>query len=159
MSRLYRQSRNIEASVIDRIQNILIEAGFTVGVEKTFTNAYKVELPVIVVRVGDTIHEFAELSTTNTKRTVLVLIDIFASSDGQRLDLKDCLISYLKSGIDYYEYSTGKGEFQTKTKNGRMSVFSILDKQVFPDVNKSTLDEHDKWRHLITLNLKRGTIE
>jgi len=155
----FRQSRNIEASVIDRIKEILNEVGFTSNVEKTFTQAYEVSLPVIVVRVGETAHPAAEISTTATRRKVQVLIDIFASNDGQRLDFKDCLIEYLKEGITYYEYTTGNSKFQQKIKNGLLKVSIDGDNQVFPDIDKSTLEEHDRNRHLVVLSVSLGQIE
>ena len=158
MSR-YRQSRNFEASIFDRIQEILFITNFNVTVEKTFTNAYKVRVPVIVVRIGDTVHLPAEISTTSTLRKPQILIDIFASNDGQRLDLKDCLISYLKDGIDYYEYVIGNGTFQEKIKIGRIRVYDIKDTIVFQNIDKATLDEHDRCRHLITFTASLGQVE
>ena len=105
MSTSYRISRNIEASLIDYLNDALEAGGWSVNVEKTFARVYSISLPSICVRVSDTIHEFVEIGDTATVRSPLVFIDIFATSDGQRLDLKDFLIEKLKDTITSVSYT------------------------------------------------------
>lgn len=156
---MYRQSRNIEASIIDFLTTELVTDNWTVNVEKTFAKIYDIECPSICVRVGDTIHDRVEIGTTSTIRTVNVLLDIFATSDGQRLDLKDYLIDELKGGLVYYEYVVSNGTVQSKTANGRIRVLELDDTPIDFDVNKSDLDIHDRYRHLISLSVSLGQVE
>jgi len=157
---VYRYSRNIEASIIDGITAILVANSWTnVTVEKTFSRVYNQTPPIACVRVGDTTHLWAEIGNTNTRREVQVLIDLFCTSDGQRLDLKDCLIANLKDGFVYYDYVITNGVVDTKTANGRIRVKEIRDIPVDFNIDKDELEPQDRYRHLITLIISLGKIE
>jgi len=155
----YRTSRNLEASVIQYIEDQLVEDWTNVAVEKTFTNIDISSLPAICVRIGITEHTRAEIGETSTYRTANILIDIFAKNDGQKLDLKDWLIIKLKSGLPYYEYIINNGQIQDKTQNGRINVLNIDDVPVDFDIDKEKLDVMDRYRWLITLSVSLGRIE
>jgi len=156
---IYRISRNIEASIIDYLKSEFITDWGSNNVEKTFTRIYDIEVPSICIRVGNTNHTRAEIGENSTIRNVQVLIDIFASSDGQRLDIKDWLIDKIKSGFVYYDYVINNGVVQTKTADGRLRVTNIEDTTINFDTDKNELDIHDRYRHLITLTISLGRIE
>lgn len=155
----YRESRNIEASVIDYLTTELEASWTNIRVEKTFARIYDIDLPAVCIRVGDTVHTKAEIGADSTVRTVQVLIDIFASSDGQRLDIKDFIIEKLRSGCIYYDYIIVDGAIQSKTANGRIRAMDIDDSGVNFDTDKDRLDPHDRYRTLITLSMSLGRIE
>ena len=156
----YRQSRSIEASTIERIQTILADNNYTgVSVEKSFARVYSIDLPVICVRVGLTVHSGIELGSVTTRRKPLILIDLFCTSDGQRLDLSNLLVSELKQGFDYVEYVIVDGEVSTRTTNGCLIVESIDDVPVELGIDKSQLDVHDRYRHLITIHASKSSLE
>jgi len=156
----YRISRNMEASLIDYIKDELASASWNnVNVEKTFAKVYDIDLPTICVRVGDTTHEQAEVGSNSTVRAPFILIDIFAKDDGGRLDLKDFLVSILKHGCPYYDYTVVNGSIQSKVQNGRIRVTNIDDTGVDLGVDKSNLDVHDRYRHLLTLTTSLGRME
>ena len=156
---IYRISRNIEASIIDYLKSEFITDWGSNKVEKTFTRIYDIELPSICIRVGNTNHNWAEIGERSTIRESQVLIDIFANSDGQRLDIKDWLINKVKNGFVYYDYIINDGIVQTKTSNGRIRVINIEDTPINFDTDKNELDVHDRFRHLITLTISLGRIE
>lgn len=156
---LYRISRNIEASFVDYLkENLQIDWNIN-RVEKTFSRIYAIELPSVCIRVGDTIHTKAQIGDDSTIRDVHVLIDIFASSDGQRLDMKDYIIKKIKNGLDYYEYEIETGQVKHKDKNGRIRVLTIDETLINFGTDKSDLDVHDRYRHLIDLTISLGKIE
>lgn len=166
MSSTYRISRNLEASFIDYIEAQLVTDGWNnVEVEKTFSRIYRdtssseTKKSYICVRLSDTIHDKAEIGNTSTIRTPLVLIDIFGTGDGNRLDLKDWLISILKSGISYYDYVISNGTIQSKTANGRIRVLNIGDTPVDFNIDKNELDVKDRYRHLLSIEISLGRIE
>lgn len=153
----YRISRNLEASLIDYIREELEDAGWAdITVEKIIPT--DISLPTICVRLSDTAHNYAELGSNATMRTPLVLIDIFGSNDGNRLDLKDFLISILKGGCPYYEY-TIVNNVASKTQNGRITVTNIADTPVDLNVPKSDLDLSDRWRHLLSITIDLERVE
>lgn len=156
----YRQSRNIEASLIDYIKAELEEANWTnINVEKTFAKVYSISLPTVCIRVGDTAHPKIEVGSEATTRTVQVFIDIFASDDGMRLDIKDFIVEKIKGGCIYYDYVISGGNVQSKTANGRIRVMDIDDSGVNFEMDKDKLDPHDRYRSLITLSISLGRVE
>jgi len=156
---LYRISRNIEASSIDYLKsNLQIDWNID-RVEKTFSRIYKIELPSVCIRVGETIHNKVQIGDDSTIRDVHVLINIFATSDGQRLDMKDYIIKKVKNGMDYYDYEIENGQVKNKTKNGRIKVLTINETLVNFGIDKNDLDIHDRYRHLIDLTISLGRVE
>jgi len=162
----YRISRNIEASLIQYIIDQLVtDKWLNINVEKTFARIYKdargsdTKKPYICIRVSDTTHEAVEIGSNSTYRIPLVFIDIFGVDDGNRLDLKDYLVSILKNGFNYYEYNISNGAVQSKVKNGKIRVLSIADTPVDFNINKNELDMVDRYRHLLTLTIDLGKVE
>lgn len=155
----YRISRNLEASIIDYLEDNFDNDWTGVSVVKTFSNAEKRDLPVICVRCGVTTHEKIEIGDNNTLRSPQILIDIFAEDDGQRLDLKDYIITKMKNGCPYYEYVISNGQVQSKTQNGRIRVIDIDDTPINFDEDKDSLSPLDRYRHLLTLETSTGQVE
>jgi hypothetical protein len=168
----YKESRNIEKSCIEAIKIILLEHNYdNVEVVRTFKKVYEIPFDpkkgtaVICVRIGDTSYTGMELGSNLTMREPLILIDLFTSSDGQRLDLKDILISGLKGGFDYYEYTTIGGVTEDayydsgESSNGSIEVNKIGDTPLDFGINKSELDPHDRYRSLITLHCFKTKLE
>ena len=156
---IYRQSRDIEASLIDYLTTELSASWSNILVEKTFARIYDISLPSVCIRVGDTTHAKAEIGGDSTIRTVQVFIDIFANSDGQRLDIKDFIVEKIKGGMIYYDYVISGGSVQSKTANGRIRVTSIEDSGVNFETDREKLDPHDRYRTLITLSVSLGRVE
>lgn len=156
----YRQSRNIEASLIQYIEEELASALFTnVNVEKSFARVYELDLPIILVQSSDTDHKKVGIGSNATWRETAIFLDLYALNDGNRLDLKDFLVSVLKNGCPYYEYTIINGTIQSKTQNGRISISNIADNIVNLGVDKNELDVHDRYRHQLILEVSIGKVE
>lgn len=161
----YRRSRNIEASIIQYLQTEIDKDWNNITVEKSFSRVYGIPLSekgktaCVCVRLGVTEHDKVEIGTGSTKRTPQILIDVFATSDGQRLDLKDYIIEKIKNGLVYYEYTISNGQVGTKTANGRITVLNLDDAPVNFDVDKNALPVHDRYRHLLTLDISINQVE
>jgi len=164
----YRISRNIEASFISFLQETLEETPYsweTISIIKGFSKAYEeqIPLPVIAVRAENTVYDFVEIGTNNFTRTIQVFINIFADSDGLRLDLKDCIVEILKEGLIYNEYEiikSGRTATATPTPKGRIRIQKISDTPIdFNIDDKTKLNERDKYRHLLTLTVSIGKVE
>jgi hypothetical protein len=155
----YRESRNIEASLREYLTTNLNVDYPTVACEIGNRDIDGNDLPIVLIRLSDTIHERIEVGTTSTRRLPLVLIDIYAATgDGQRLDLKDYLISKLKGQVTYKEY-TVTGNVATGVANGTMMITSIEDTPVDFNVEKSELNKIDRYRHLLSLNINLQRVE
>jgi len=155
----YRTSRNIEASIIDFLKENFDDDWTGISVEKSFARIYDITLPSICIRTNVTSHDKAEIGENSTKRTVQVLIDIFGSDDGNKLDLTDYIVEKIKGGCPYYIYTISHGIIQSKTASGRIRVTSIEVTPVDDNTEKSKQDVHDRFRNLITLSISLGKIE
>jgi hypothetical protein len=155
----YRPSRNIEASITDFLKTNFDADWTGVNVEKTFARIYDSTLPSVCVRVSDTTHNKVEVGSNATWRFPLILIDIFARSDGQRLDMKDYIIEKIKSGLPYYKYTIVNGAIDSKVIDGRIRITNIADTPIDFGIDKDKLPEHDRYRHLLSLTVSLGRIE
>ena len=156
---VYRKSRAIEASIIDYLTTELQSQWSDMRIEKSFAGIFKVSLPSICIRCGVTNHEKVEIGSDATTRTPQVLIDIFASDDGMRLDVKDFIIEKIKAGCIYYNYTIAGGVVQSKVADGRIRVLDIDDIPINFTEDRNTLDSHDRYRHLLTLSISLGKVE
>ena len=87
----YRISRNLEASFIDFLETTLAESPYSwtgINVIKGFAHAYELPTPTIAVRAENTVYDKVEIGSNSFTRTVQVFVNLFADSDGLRLDLK-----------------------------------------------------------------------
>ena len=163
---VYRVSRNLEASFISFLQETLAETPYLwndIQVIKGFARAYEISTPTIAVRAENTVYDFVEIGSNNFTRTIQVFINIFADSDGLRLDLKDCIVEILKEGLIYNEYEiikSGRTATATPTPKGRIRIQKISDTPIdFNIDDKTKLNERDKYRHLLTLTVSIGKVE
>ena len=156
---IYRTTRNIEASLIDYITTQINASWTGVAVEKTFARIYDIDLPSICVASNVSSHEKAEIGSDSTVRTVQILINIFGSSDGNKLDLTDFLVEKLKGGCVYYNYVIENGVVKTKTADGRIRVTDVTITPLNFTEDRNNLDPHDRFRNLITLEVGLGKIE
>ncbi len=164
----YRPTRAIEASVIDFLQQAFAAAdGWkNITVEKTFKNVYANSTfeqnkgkPVICVRVLTSKVPRIELGTNAYWRTALVNIDIFATSDGQREDLKDFIIDKIIKGVPFYRYLIKGDEILSKIQIGRLRIVIDGDAPVNFNTDKSHLDVIDRYRHSLSLSATMSQIE
>ena len=155
----YRPTRNIEASIIDALKANFVSDWTGISVEKNFARIYDIDLPSVCVRVGITSHPFVEVGTNSTWRKPQLLIDVFATSDGNKHDLIDYIVEKIKNGFVYYDYVIVSGAVDSKTANGRIRVMSIEVTPIDFDGDKNTLDVHDRYRALITCEISLGKIE
>lgn len=162
----FRTSRNLEASLIDHLRdNFVLENWTDIVIEKSFARVMtmpfnnETKTAVLCVRASDTHRTKVEIGTESTKRDELVLIDVFASSDGQRLDLVDFIGDILQGGFPYYEYQIDNSNVISRVQSGRCRVTTLDDKPVNFNIEKSAMDVHDRYRHLISLSISLGKVE
>lgn len=156
----YGTSRAIEASIINYIESALASNWSSVEVEKTFARVYTLPLPVVCVRIAPTDYDKLEIGSETLVRTSTVLIDIFGTSMGFTLDLKDFLVSTLKSGMIYYDYEIHGAGVTSATDSGyRIRVLNISDEPIDADQDRDKVEVHDRFRWLITLSITLGKVE
>lgn len=154
MAHTYRESRNIERSIIDYLTSELLKDGWNgVKVEKVFSSITDKTLPAILVQEISKVLETKEIGNTIKRKISLVLIRIFARDDGERLDLANWTEDKLVSGLPYNEYGVKSGQFSDIVENGRINVlrFSSNRKEL---ENIEGLSVKDRYRHLLGVEVQ-----
>ena len=158
----YRTSRNIENSIKDYLTDELkLDLEWSaLSVEFADKAVQSDTLPAIRIHIEDNTHRPVEVGSTNTRREVLVIIDVYGLTATDKLDLKDCVILKAKKGIPYYEYSVDNNKEVSKVRIKTMTVTIRQDRPVFSNIeDKSTLDKSDKHRQRIVLLVKLDIVE
>jgi hypothetical protein len=152
---MYRNYRNLEASLIDYITYELAYASpkWDVRVEKAFAEVYKGTLPCICINEEDSDVKRREIGSDSYLEDILVSIRIFATSDGQRLDLASWMLSKIMLGTDYYEYTITSGVVSSKTLKGRITVLEITANRKELK-NTDNLESIDRYRHLLSFRVR-----
>ena len=147
---MYRISRNIEASLIDRITSDLATDGWTgIRIEKAFSEIYKGTLPCICVNALELRPQKLEIGSKTNLKYFTVNIRIFALNDGQRLDLSDWMLDKLEDDTNYYAYTITGGVVSAKVSTGRIVITRWFDNRK-ELTNTSVLEKEDRYRHLLS---------
>lgn len=149
MDDYFSYRRCVELSLIEYIKTNVAADWSNVTVVKSFLQAYKKALPVICVGIVDAENTRREIGSNNLRQQFTLAVDIFATSDGMRLDLADYILNLVKEGFVYYAFSRNSSDRTVldKDADGRMCVTAITtDSPVdaYPDS-----PEHDRFRHKI----------
>jgi len=146
----YRISRNIEASLIDRITADLVTDSWTgITVDKGFPQDYKGKTPIIAVECLEIRPEKLEVGGKNYIKNFNIKIRIFGNNDGQRLDLSDWLFDKLLDDTNYYAYTITNGVVSAKVLTGRIVLTRWIDNRK-ELVNTEGLEKEDRYRHLFS---------
>ena len=154
--RHYRQSRNVELSTLKFIKDNTDLDWTGVTIVKSWTQLDKAENPIICALLNDTDYTRNELGDTAFRSNYIFTIDIFATSDGQRIDLSDYLLDILNPGWAYYEISQVSGANRTLvyTEAGHCRIDSIFDNT---KVDLGAMGSvKDKYRQNIILSVTVG---
>jgi hypothetical protein len=154
----FQPTRNIEASLVDYLQTEIDKSWSNISVIVGFEEAYSEAMPIVAVFAQNTNYDPIEIGNTTLQRNVLINVNIFATGEGQRLDLKDYIVKELYSGCPYYKYTISNGSIESKTEYGNMTFLNISDRPINAD-NLASQDAHDRHRHEITFNVELSKIE
>ncbi len=150
----YRLSRNCEASLIDKITADLATDGWSgIYIEKVFAEVYNGHYPAILVGVSDRPDIRKEVGSDSLSDYVNIEIRIFASDDGQRLDLADWILPKMMSGIPYYTYTITNGAVSSKVLAGRISVLELTINRKELRATENLVAE-DRYRHLLSFRCR-----
>ena len=150
----FSTTRNVELSTLYYLET-QIDTNWT-GVElvKSFLSAYDKTLPVVCVRLTDVLSDRLELGATTLDNLYTFIIDIFATSDGQRIDLGDFIIDKLKDGWVYYTHAHAAGDKTTleRTSAGRIIVTSFISNTRLDFGDE--VENPDRFRQSMTFNVR-----
>jgi len=155
----FRTARNVELSTLEFLETQINASWTGITTVKTFNQAYSKEtdLPIVCVRLLDQTSTRLEIGSDTLDNRYGIIIDIFATSDGQRIDLADFILNELKDGWVYYTYSqqSGNKEVLDTTSAGRCRVMSFIDNRRL-DLG-GAIDKKDRHRHTMTILVRMET--
>lgn len=153
----YRESHNVLESCIEYIETNINNDWSNINISRSFTESYKVALPIICVGLDYSEHDPEELGSNRLITNHVINIDIFASSDTQALDLRDYLIDKLRVGFVYKKYSqtSGGNGSLTGTSAGRVVIRDYLEDSKV--TLGQTYHQNDKFRRFLQILVKVHT--
>lgn len=156
MPSYFRTSRNVELSTLKYLEDSFTIDWSGITLVKTFKEVYakNIKIPVVCVRLADTGTVRLEIGSKTLENRYLIIIDVFARSDAQRLDIADYIMDKLKEGWVHYEHGHVSGDNTTLelTANGRDNITEfVTDARI--DFTE-TVDEKDKYRHNISVRVR-----
>ena len=160
--RQYRASRNLEASLIDYLVEELDNDGWegiqcVKSLKRDKQGVILLKPPIILINVISNPRQKLEIGSGKFLTFPIVYIRIFATNDGQRLDLADWVLEKLEGDITYYSYMIDDGQVHTKHESGAISIINIArDEKELVNTNPESLEEEDRYRHLIEFSCYVG---
>jgi len=153
MSFNFSNTRNIELSTLKYFDTQLGIDWSDISIVKSFKKAYskKVTLPIVAVILDSGNHPQKEIGSTALDSSFVITFELFAESDGMRIDLAAWFINKLRQGWTYNDYSHTSGDnSQTEgVADGRISVLEFLTDARF--LNPETVEVKDRYRHTISV--------
>jgi hypothetical protein len=158
MASYFRTPRNCELSLLYYLEQSFASDWSGITVVKAFKQVYtkEISLPIVCVHLAETTTTRLEIGTDTLDDRYLLMIDVFARSDAQRLDLTDYIKNKLKTGWIHYDHShvSGDNSQLVRTENGRDYVTEFVsDTRI--DIPDSE-DEKDKYRNLISIRVRKS---
>ncbi len=159
MPTYFRESRNIELSLMYYLETNLNIDWIGTTTAKTFKQVYSknVALPIVLPQLSDTQSTRKEVGSTTLEDRHLIIIDIYTRSDAQRLDMADYIKDKIKDGWVHYDHSHTPGDKTSleRSANGRDFITEFInDGRV--NVGES-VDEKDKYRHRISFRVRKSS--
>jgi len=159
MSITYRKTNNILASLYYFIQAQLTADGLDWGLIYGFKKVYGTTLPVIAIRAVIKELIFAEIGSTSTTKDYSIYIDIFASDDDEKNDIKDWLTDTIIDGCDFNTYVIGDDGVPVSTPTSKnIIITSLAEEAINLNTDKSQLDIHDRYRIRLNLTVTTGEV-
>jgi len=109
-------------------------------------------LPCISLYVESETLERFEIGSNNRDDRQLIIIDIYATNEGERLDLAKWLSTTINNGWRYYSYTPNIAtpESPDKVAGGLVNVDFLTNTRVNLGQNTDEIDAH---RHRVTINV------
>jgi len=146
----FQRARNVELSIIQSLETNVNADWSGVTIVKGFKNAYVAVLPVVAVYEQDVSMFRQEIGNTTHRKQFGMVIDIFTTSNAQRIDLADYISDKIVQGFVFNTYAHASGDKSQieASADGRITFISFTENRKV-EITDST-DSHDRFRHTIS---------
>ncbi len=155
----FTQDRNIELSTLYFLETQLATDWPGTTILKTFADVYAKDykLPIVCARLSETSNTRREVGATTLESSYLIIIDVFARSDGMRVDLSSWIITQLKDGWVHYDHTHMSGDKSQldRVANGRDFVTDFVTNSRLEF--GSNADSKDRYRQNISIRVRKST--
>ena len=158
MPSYFRTARNVELSTVQFLETQIEASWSSVTVIKSFSRALSKDttIPIVCIRMIDQTSTRLEIGTDTLENRYGIVIDIFAKSDAQRLDLADFIVNELKDGWIFLEFAHVSGDQSqvTTTANGRLRVMEFTENHRL-DFGEQ-VEFKDRYRHVLAFIVRKN---
>ncbi len=153
MAQNFGDIRNVELSTIFYIETQLSSGWTGINVVKGYPNFPKQTLPCVAIRMNNILNPRREIGSRVTEDIYNFVIDIFATSDGQKLDIAQYLTTLITlNNWTFYTWSRGSGDTMDKSQNGKVVYLDML--QNAPVLHTDDVDTYERFRHVLSFDVK-----
>ena len=154
----YRLYQNLQNSLVDKLQAQITSDGLTgdnsqsISVRASRKNDDNWALPAISVYFESETATRFELGSNKRDDRQLIIIDIYATNENERLSLAKWLVDTINDGWQYYTYAYNSvnPESPTKTAGGWVNVNFLTNEPVNLVQTVSEIDAH---RHRVSISV------
>lgn len=155
--RYFGQLRNVELSTIYYLQNQINADWSNISVIKAKKNAPAINPPFVTVKAISVFPKLKEIGSRLLDNTYNIIVDIYASSDGQKLDLAQFLEDKIILDWTYYIHSQASGtpEVLVRSDSGKLKWQNFTQHTSLDFVD--AVDKPDRFRYVLAFNVKVAT--
>lgn len=159
MSNYFQNNRNMELSTIYYFEQVFQDNWSGINVVKGFSQVTSASLPVVAIGLIEQTTSRFEIGNNKLKNIYVFSFDIFAKSDGQRIDLAGFILDKLKDNWTYYYFSHPSGDNSSleKTEKGKIFVTDFVTNTKVEFVEN--MEGYDRFRHSIVVNTMNSLYE
>lgn len=148
--------RNVELSSLDYLREQFEANWNNITLVKTFRQVYDkgFEPPIVSAFLENSFSNRKEIGNTALTKTHSINIHIFATSDGQRIDIAEFIVEKLKTDWNYYEYSHPSGDHSTLQRSGASGKIHAVSFDLDTAIRfAENVDVKDRFRHQINVSV------
>ena len=150
----FRQLRNVELSTIYYIDTQVTANWSNIPVLKSRPNFDAVDPPLITVKALSVIPNLREIGSRLMENTYNIMVDIYATSDGQKLDLAQFIEDILVQDWIYYLHSQTSGNPRQldRVANGKIKWQKFTQHSTIDFAED--VEKPDRFRYVLAFNAR-----
>jgi len=141
---------NIESSLKDFLVSQANTDNITVDIDVADEYSNDWTLPRIVIDSDSKQKPRLEIGTNKRQNSYLIIIDIHARTNIERINLADWIETTINDGFDYYDYSSNPSnrDVPIKSQTAYVNFDYVTSQKVRLGDN---VNDYDKWRYRISI--------
>lgn len=154
MAQVFGQLRNVELSTIYFLKQCFQTDWNNISVIKGNPNFPSDPLPVVAINVSTVLPKLKEVGSRTMDNTYNIIIDIYATGDGQRLDLAQYVENKILLDWTYYLFSQVSG---SPDQNSQVADGKVIWQQFTQHTKVDFLEDvpkFDRFRYRIAFNVR-----